>query len=127
MDVRSIEQATPEGVHQNTVANWWLFKPRELKSETLGGYLEHVDEFVVAGGSEVHPHHHHTWEFYYVLSGRGMMTVDGASREVAQGDLVSIPPDAIHSLKPISDNAPIRCLAFAIGLKDTPEVDYVAE
>jgi quercetin dioxygenase-like cupin family protein len=127
MDVRSIERSAAEDVHQNTVRNWWLFAPRELRDATLGGYLEHVDEFSISGGNEVHPHRHHTWEFYYVLKGRGIMTIGDESCEVAQGDLVSIPPDAVHSLKPVSDSAPIHCLAFAIGLKDTLEVDYLAE
>jgi mannose-6-phosphate isomerase-like protein (cupin superfamily) len=127
MDVRSIEKVQSSGVHQDTVENWWLFEPRELKRQTLGGYLEHVDEFEVRGGGEINPHQHHTWEFYYVLSGRGIMTIGDESREVAQGDLIAIPPDAIHSLRPLSANASIRCFAFAVGLKDTPEVDYKAE
>ena len=127
MDVRSIEQVKPSPEHQGTVPVWWLFKPREMKSQTIGGYLELVSEFEVVGGGEVHSHQHHTYEFYYVTSGRGIMTIAGESREIRQGDLVMIPPDAMHSLKPVSDNASIHCLAFAIGLKDTPEVNYSSE
>jgi mannose-6-phosphate isomerase-like protein (cupin superfamily) len=127
MDVRSIEQVPASPEHQGTVPVWWLFPPREMKPETVGGYLELVSEFEVMGGGEVHPHKHHTWEFYYVLSGRGIMTIGDESREISQGDLVRIPPDAVHSLRPVSDNASIRCFAFAIGLKDTPEVNYSSE
>jgi quercetin dioxygenase-like cupin family protein len=55
------------------------------------------------------------------------MVIEGETREIRQGDLVKIPPDAIHSLKPVSDNASIRCLAFAVGVKDAPVVDYSSE
>jgi hypothetical protein len=69
MDIRSIEQVPPSPEHQGTVPVWWLFKPREMREETLGGHLELVSEFEVVGGGEVHPHSHPTFEFYYVLSG----------------------------------------------------------
>ncbi len=54
------------------------------------------------------PHwHNKTHEFYYVTAGRGLMTIDGEEREIAQGDLVHIPPNLVHSLRPVSDHAPI--------------------
>ena len=56
MDVRSIEQVPASPEHQGTVPVWWLFKPREMREETLGGHLELVSEFEVMGGGEVHPH-----------------------------------------------------------------------
>jgi mannose-6-phosphate isomerase-like protein (cupin superfamily) len=127
MDVRSIEQVPASPEHQGTVPVWWLFKPREMREETLGGYLELVSEFEVMGGGEVHPHKHHTIEFYYVITGRGIMVIEGEEREIRQGDLVKIPADAIHSLRPVSPNASIRCLAFAVGLKDTQAVNYSSE
>lgn len=126
MDIRSIEQVKPAGVHQDTVMNWWLYEPRELKNETFGGYLELVAEFELERGGEIHPHEHHTYEFYYVLSGRGLMTITGETKQISQGDLVRIPPDATHSLRAISANASIRCLVFSIGLRDTASVDYAA-
>lgn len=127
MDVRSIEKVQPDLVHQGTVPVWWLFAPRELRTETLGGHLELVSEFEVRSGGEVHPHKHPTFEFYYVIGGRGIMTIEGESREIVPGDLVKIPPDAMHSLKPISGNAGIRCLAFAVAVKDAPAIDYRSE
>ena len=126
MDIRSIEQVPPSPEHQGTVPVWWLFKPREMKEATAGGYLELVSEFEVMGGGEVHPHQHHTYEFYYVISGRGIMTIEGEEREIRQGDLVHIPPDAVHSLRPVSDHAPIHCFCFAVGVKDAPAIDYTS-
>ena len=94
MDVRSIEQVAPEIEHNGTVPVWWLVRPREMMEITRGGHLELVSEFEVAGGGLVDPHHHPTHEFYYVTAGRGIMTIAGEDREIRQGDLVHIPPNA---------------------------------
>ena len=124
MDVRSIEDVAPVVEHNGTVPVWWLVNPREMFEITKGGYLELANEFEVAGGSAVFPHTHPTHEFYYVLSGRGIMTVGDETSEIRQGDLVYIPPDMVHSLKPVSDTAPIHCFCFAVGVKDAGEIDY---
>ena len=124
MDVRSIEDVEPVVEHNGTVPVWWLFKSREMKEITDGGYLELVNEFEVAGGGYVDPHSHPTHEFYYVTSGRGIMTIDGEDRAIAQGDLVYIPPDKVHSLRPVSDTAPIHCFCFAVGVKGSGPIDY---
>ena len=124
MDVRSIEDVAPVIEHNGTVPVWWLVNPREMYEITKGGYLELANEFEVAGGSAVFPHTHPTHEFYYVLSGRGIMTVGDDTSEIRQGDLVYIPPDMVHSLKPISDTAPIHCFCFAVGVKDAGVIDY---
>ena len=124
MDVRSIEQVQALPMHHGTVPVWWLVEPREMKEATAGGYLELAAEFEVVGGGEVHPHSHHTHEYYYVLNGRGMMMIEDEEREVVPGDFIYIPPDKLHTLRPISETAPVRCLVFAVGLADTPELDY---
>jgi quercetin dioxygenase-like cupin family protein len=124
VDVRSIEGVAPSPMHQGTVPVWWLWAPRALKEATTGGYLELVAEFEVEAGGELHPHSHHTHEFYYMLGGRAVMTIEGESREVVPGDLIYIPPDALHTIRPVSGNASIRALVFALGLADTPEIDY---
>jgi quercetin dioxygenase-like cupin family protein len=124
MNVRSIRDVRPVVEHQGTTTVWWLFKPRELFEQTVGGHLEQIDEFEVAGGGMVHPHAHPTYEFYYVTSGRGLMTIEGETREVGPGDLVLIPPDAVHSIAPISRHAPIHALCFAMGVKGAAAYDY---
>ena len=82
---------------------------------TKGGHLELVSEFEVAGGGFVDPHHHPTHEFYYVTAGRGLMEIEGEVREIRQGDLVHIPPNVVHSLRPVSDHVPIDCFCFAVA------------
>lgn len=124
MDVRSIEDAAPVVEHNGTVPVWWMIGSREWKDTTDGGFLELVNEFEVAGGGAVEPHTHPTHEFYYVLNGRGVMTIEDEDREVHQGDLIYIPPDKVHTLRPISDHAPIHCFCFAIGVKGSDPIDY---
>jgi quercetin dioxygenase-like cupin family protein len=124
MDVRSIEDVAAVVEHNGTVPVWWLVQPRELIEATRGGHLELVSEFEVAGGGCVDPHHHPTHEFYYVTSGRGLMEIECETREIAQGDLVHIPPMATHSLRPVSDHAPIHCFCFAVAVPDADEIDY---
>ena len=124
MDVRSIEQVAPVVEHNGTVPVWWLVEPREMRDITEGGFLELVSEFEVQGGGEVDAHSHPTHEFYYVTSGRGWMVIDGEERQIGQGDLVHIPPDAVHIIRPVSDHASIRCFCFAVGVKDSSPVDY---
>jgi quercetin dioxygenase-like cupin family protein len=124
MDVRSIADVAPEVEHNGTVPVWWLVRPREMKELTDGGYLELVSEFEVAGGGMVDPHAHPTHEFYYVTAGRGIMRIGEEEREIGPGDLVHIPPNAVHSLRPVSANAPIHCFCFAVGLPGAGPVDY---
>jgi quercetin dioxygenase-like cupin family protein len=52
------------------------------------------------------------------------MTIGDEERLIAQGDLVHIPPDEVHSLRPVSDNASIHCFCFAIGVKGAGPIDY---
>jgi mannose-6-phosphate isomerase-like protein (cupin superfamily) len=124
MDVHNIKDVAPVMEHQGTTAVWWLFKPRELFEQTKGCHLELIDVFEVPGGGEVHPHKHPTWEFYYVTYGRGIMVIEGEQREIGPGDLVLIPPDALHSLAPVSVHAPIRCFCFAVGVQGSAAYDY---
>ena len=124
MDVRNIEDVAPVVEHNGTTPVWWMVNSREMKDATDGGFLELVNEFEVAGGGYVHPHSHPTHEFYYVLRGRGIMTIAGEDRTIAQGDLVHIPPHAVHSLRPATDQAPNHCFCFAIGVKGSGPIDY---
>ena len=54
MDVRSIEDVEPVVEHNGTVPVWWLFKSREMKEITDGGFLDLVNEFGIPPHSNVH-------------------------------------------------------------------------
>ena len=42
---------------------------------------------------------------------------------VNPGDLVYIPPDTVHSLRPTGGGA-IHCFCFAVAVKGAPPIDY---
>jgi mannose-6-phosphate isomerase-like protein (cupin superfamily) len=123
MDVRNVADVTPEVEHNGTVPVWWLIKPQEMKELTDGGYLELANEFEVAVGGEVFPHTHPTHEFYFVMTGDGVMTIAGESSAVKPGDLIYIPPNEVHTLRPTGDQ-PIHCFCFAVGEKGAGQIDY---
>jgi len=126
VDVRSIEDVAPVIEHNGTVPVWWLVRSQEMREVTDGGFLELVSEWEVAGGGLVDPHSHPTHEFYYILSGRGIMKVASEERVVGQGDLIYTPPDTTHSIWPTTAHAPLRGLAFAIGVRGSGPVDYTS-
>ncbi|HEV2801974.1 MAG TPA: cupin domain-containing protein [Pyrinomonadaceae bacterium] len=67
-------------------------------------------EEVLPAGSAVGRHHHlQTEEIYYLLEGRGRMTVGAETREVAAGDAILIPRGMTHTLENTGD-APLRLL-----------------
>jgi mannose-6-phosphate isomerase-like protein (cupin superfamily) len=67
-------------------------------------------EEVLPAGAAVGRHHHlETEEVYYLLEGRGRMTVGGEARDVAAGDAIFIPRGATHTLENTGD-APLRLL-----------------
>lgn len=67
-------------------------------------------EEVLPPGSAVAPHHHRELEeIYYILSGRGRMTVGEESSDVAEGDAVYVPRGHLHTLENTGAE-PIRLL-----------------
>ena len=52
-------------------------------------------------GSAIGYHLQREDEIYYVLSGRGMMTIDGKEFEVGPGDAVLTRPGSSHGLKQV--------------------------
>ena len=106
--------------------------------------IEHVQPFVTKDGSEIRellahrnsqirrqslaearlspgaatmPHQHRrTEEIYYILSGRGQMTVDHESRDVGPGDAIAIPPGAVHTIRN-NGSQTLRFLCCCAGLR----------
>jgi len=58
-----------------------------------------------------------------VMRGEGTMIIGDEQRVVGPGDLIYIPPDAVHSLETIGDD-PIHCFCFAVGVEGAGEIDY---
>lgn len=61
-------------------------------------------EASVPVGAETEAHYHlRSEEIYYVLGGRGLMTLGDERREVRQGDGILIPPGTRHTIRNIAD------------------------
>jgi quercetin dioxygenase-like cupin family protein len=114
MDVRNAD-VEPIVEHGGTCLSWFLVGKEEMRAQTSGSYLEFVSEFELQPGAELEPHRHDTDEFYYLLRGAARMTIEGEERDIDVGDLVHIPRDAVHSIKPADPEAGFRALAFAVS------------
>ena len=67
-------------------------------------------EEVLPPGKAVTPHHHiELEEIYYILSGKGLMSVGTEFREVSSGDAIYVPRGARHTLENTGEE-PIRLL-----------------
>ena len=64
------------------------------------------------------PHYHkRSTELYYVLGGKGTVTVDGVTHPVAPGSLIHIPTGIVHSAQ-----GQMRLLV--VGIPDIADDDY---
>jgi quercetin dioxygenase-like cupin family protein len=79
-----------------------LFKKEQVKPVTSQSLYSDslVSTFAIAIKDEVKPHKHlyHT-EQVMIVSGEGIMTLNGKTFAVKEGDLVFIPKGQIHALK----------------------------
>ena len=68
-------------------------------------------------------HRHAQPEIYYILSGRGIMTIDGVRHDVSTGTGIFIPGNAEHGISN-AETAPLRFL-YAFAVDGFSEVVYV--
>jgi quercetin dioxygenase-like cupin family protein len=125
VDVRNAKDIPTVKEHNDTVTTNFLFKMEELREETVGSYMQFIDEFAVEPGVSIEPHRHNSHEFYYVLEGSGLMRVGDAQKEIELRDLVSVPRNVAHTLKAGPDG--IRCLAFAASFMEPGEMHTPVE
>jgi mannose-6-phosphate isomerase-like protein (cupin superfamily) len=99
--VRRLAEAPTEEWHR--LRNHILMDAGELGSRNMS-----VTWLEVPSGIDQELHSHEEAEqVYIVVSGRGTMTVAGDRQEVAQGDLVLVPPATDHSIE--NSNAEDLC------------------
>jgi mannose-6-phosphate isomerase-like protein (cupin superfamily) len=74
---------------------------RPLIDRTTSGITQcSLAEEMLPPGHAVAPHHHRQIEeIYYVVAGRGLMTVGDETREVEAGDAVYVPRGHRHTLE----------------------------
>ena len=84
---------------------------RPLIDRTTSGATQcSLAEEMLPPGCAVTAHHHREIEeIYYVVSGRGLMTVGDETREVSSGDAVYVPRGSRHTLRN-TGSEPIRLI-----------------
>lgn len=65
-------------------------------------------------GSHVHEGEDALEEFYYFISGRGVMWMDGDEREVEAGDAVLVPPGINHGFRCVGDETLKLVIAWGV-------------
>ena len=76
----------------------------------------------VPPGAELHPHHHHPAEVYYVTAGEAEVLMDGAWRTMRAGDVAYHPGDAVHGIRNRGED--IFVLVYAFPSDTFAEIEY---
>jgi quercetin dioxygenase-like cupin family protein len=95
MIVRNIDH--PEVIQTRYLAHNGAAACMLLDSRVLEGLLFFAHA-IIKSGREIEAHVDPYEEVYYLLSGRGVMTVGGERQEVAAGDAIWLPYGVPHSL-----------------------------
>jgi mannose-6-phosphate isomerase-like protein (cupin superfamily) len=84
---------------------------RELMHPMVhGNEKQSLAEATVPVGAKTLLHKHHkSEEIYYIMEGKGMMTISDNKFEVKKGDTICIPPGAPHQIENIN-NIPLKIL-----------------
>jgi mannose-6-phosphate isomerase-like protein (cupin superfamily) len=78
-----------------------------------------AEAFLPAGGTTQLHCHKITEEFYFVLSGSGIMKLEDEQRDVGPGDCVLIPPNTWHEISAREDLTFLCCCAPPYSHDDT--------
>ena len=87
-----------ENCHDGVGALDWIevLDSNDLKDRGLN----FVHDDILPPGVSIGSHRHtDDEEYYYIVSGRGVMTLDGARFEVAGGDMTAVYPGGVHGLE----------------------------
>lgn len=69
------------------------------------------------------PHRHREAEVYHIISGRGIMKIDGHEQEVAAGSVVFIPGDAEHGIRNEDPQEELKWL-YVFGTDSFQDIKY---
>lgn len=89
-----------------------------VKGERIQVLLYHKDK-----GTGSRPHRHPNEQFIYILKGSVKATVEGQEKVAYPGELIHIPPDALHSMVAMTDEELIYLVAkdTSFGIHGIPE------
>lgn len=69
------------------------------------------------------PHRHTHAEIYHIISGRGIVQIDGQEREVTAGSVVYIPGDAEHAIRNVDSEEELKWF-YVFGADSFQDVVY---
>jgi mannose-6-phosphate isomerase-like protein (cupin superfamily) len=85
------------------------------RDETAGRMLRFIHDNVLAPGVTIGDHGHDVGEeYYYILSGRGVMVLDGERFDVQAGDMAAVYAGGTHALENTGEQ-PMRMIALYVG------------
>lgn len=114
MEIRSREHQTPFTTKDgSTIRSLLDLSNAPVANQSL------AEATLPAGGRTQRHYHKASEEFYYILSGRGTMEVDGEMREVKAGDAILIPPGAWHRIEADEPLQLLCCCAPPYAHEDT--------
>ena len=115
------DEATAEGeIHQHRVkvADYVAFQGSESEMAQAESETSYVGAYEYAPGGWITEHSHANAEqWYYILSGQGLMKVGDEERLAQEGCIIFVPRNAPHSYKVIGDE-PLRFLNVAIFMSE---------
>jgi len=100
---------TPQGEGDATERPWGSY-------QTIDEQASHkVKRIVVSPGRRIsYQRHAHRAEHWFVVSGAGQVTLDGADRHVGAGDAVDVPQGSAHRIA-ADDGAPLVFIEVQTG------------
>ena len=63
--------------------------------------------------------HYEDAEYYYIVSGKGIMTLDRERIEVAAGDITAVFPGGVHGLENTGDEN-LRIIVIGVNVRPNP-------
>lgn len=114
MEIRSRDQQVPFTTKDGSTIRSLL----DLSNAPVSG--QSLAEASLPAGAGIERHYHKlSEEFYYLLSGCGVMEIDGESREVKPGDAILIPAGARHQIRAIEPLTFLCCCSPPYSHEDT--------
>jgi len=89
-----------KGTGQRSIlSSWMLISPANSSARAISMQISEIPI-----GSQQPLHNHDPEQCYYIVRGRGLMIIEGETREVTVGDAVYIPPNSKHGIMNIGND-----------------------
>lgn len=89
---------------------------RALDSAVFAGPWVYMDHLLLAPGAATTPHlHPEVAEVYYVMSGEGIIRVDGETAPVRTGDAIPVQLSEVHSLESAAAAHPLELMVIGVS------------